>query len=402
MRGFDFNLKPVLVFWEATKACLLVCKHCRAKAIREPLPGELSTEEAMKLIDMVAGFGGPPYPILVFTGGDPLMRRDIWELIAYAKERGLRVGLAPAVTRLLDEKAISRIAELGVDAVSISIDSGVPDVHDGLRGVKGTWERSVWAVKTLMDYGVRVQVNTLVCRETIPTLPETVKLLVDLGVRVMEAFYVVPVGRADLSMMPSPEVFEDVSHFLVEATRYGLTIRTTEGPMFRRVAVERTTLHGAGYDPDELLKPGKLYHELVAKLRRLLGEPGDRYHTHTMGTRDGKGIIFVAYNGDVSPSGFMPYPLGNVRRESLVDIYREHPLLKEIREARFHGRCGRCEFRDLCGGSRARAYTVYGDPLAEDPACPYKPGTFTRLLDELGLKPPRSLVGVPGGGSWVA
>ncbi len=384
MHKHSFEDKPILVFWETTKACLLACKHCRAKAITTPLPGELSTEEGYKLIDMVAAFGSPP-PLLVLTGGDPLMRKDIWDLISYAKSKGLRVAVAPAVTKLLNETTVSRMAEEGVNAISISLDSGVPEVHDGIRGVKGTWEQTVKAIRLIIDYGIRVQVNTLISRETIPTLPETIKLLLDLEVPVMEAFYIVPVGRASMEMMPSPREFEDVSHYLVEVTRYGLIIRTTEGPMFRRAAIQRRTLVKEGYNPDEVLELGPLYKALMEKTKRILGEPGDKYHVSTAGTRDGKGIIFVAYDGGVSPSGFMPYSLGSIREKSLVDIYRNHPLLKEIRAARFHGRCGVCEFRDICGGSRARAFNVYGDPLAEDPACPYTPRSFLNLARRLGL-----------------
>lgn len=383
--GLDFNKRPLLVFWEATKACMLACRHCRAEAIRRALPGELATEEGLDLIDQVAEFGVSPPPILVFTGGDPLMRRDLWQLLEYAKSKGLRVALAPAVTPALTEDVIAKIADAGVDAVSVSLDSGVAEVHDSIRGVKGTWERSIWAIREFIDYGVRVQVNTLVSRDTVETLPETVKLLVDLGVSVLEAFYIVPVGRAAQEMMLSPQEFEDVGHLLYQASKYGLVVRTTEGPSFRRISLTRMLLEKRGYDAEKLLGVGPLYRSLREKLEKLLGPPKGSPRISTVGTRDGKGIIFVAYNGDVSPSGFMPYRLGNVRRESLVKIYRENPLLKKIRAAEFRGRCGVCEFRDICGGSRARAYMVYGDPLAEDPACPYKPGTFTQLAEKLGI-----------------
>lgn len=384
MRGWPHESKPLLVFWETTKACMLACKHCRAEAITRPLPGELTTEEGMKLIDDVAGFGKPS-PILVFTGGDPLMRRDIWDLVKYASSKGIRVAMAPAVTSLLDEEAAENMKRYGVRAVSISLDSGVPEVHDGIRGIKGTWEKTVEAIKMLLGKGIRVQVNMLVSRDTAETIPETIKLILDLGVPVLEAFYIVPVGRAAEEMMLSPSEFEDVSHLLYEASKYGLVVRTTEGPMFRRVSIERMALEQHGINPDEALKPGELYRRLRRKMVSLLGEPEGAARASTTGTRDGKGIIFVAYNGDVYPSGFMPYSLGNVKKESLVDIYRGHPLLKKIRRAEFHGRCGACEFRDVCGGSRARAYMVTGDPLGEDPACPYQPGSFTRLAESLGI-----------------
>ena len=332
---------------------------------------------------MVADFG-KPYPILIFTGGDPLMRRDIWELLEYAKSLGLRVGVAPSVTPLLNDENIARIAKYA-DAVSISLDAPVPEVHDAIRGYTGIWERTVETIRKFVDHGVRVQVNTVVMRETAPLLGDMPKLLLDLGVKTWEVFYLVPVGRAGLELMPPPEWFEDVSHFLYEASKYGILVRTTEGPMFRRIAWTRKALEDKGLDPDEILKPGELYKRLVARLRETLGEPRGPALAQTVGTRDGKGIIFVGYDGRVYPSGFMEYPLGNIREKSLVEIYREHPLLRKIRAAEFRGRCGRCEFREICGGSRARAYHATGDPLGEDPACPYRPGDYTKLAEKYGL-----------------
>ncbi|AEM38445.1 Radical SAM domain protein [Pyrolobus fumarii 1A] len=380
---WPFDEKPLLVFWETTKACLLVCKHCRAKAIREPLPGELDTREGKRLIEMVAEFGRP-YPILVFTGGDPLMRKDVWELLEYAKSLGLRVGLAPSITPLLTPENIKRIARV-VDAVSISLDAPSPAIHDAIRGYEGIWGKTIEVIKRFIEEGVRVQVNTVVLRETAPHLADMAKLLVDLGVKTWEVFYLVPVGRANLELMPTPSEFEDVSHFLYEASKYGILVRTTEGPMFRRVAWTRRALEEKGLDPDEVLKPGPLYQKLVARLRELLGEPRGQPLAQTVGTRDGKGIIFIGYDGRVYPSGFMEYHVGSIREKSLKEIYQEHPLLRKIRAAEFKGRCGLCEFRDICGGSRARAYHVTGDPLGEDPACPYQPGEYTKLAEKLSL-----------------
>uniref|UniRef100_UPI0026334187 radical SAM protein n=1 Tax=Thermococcus sp. TaxID=35749 RepID=UPI0026334187 len=229
--GWPYDRKPVLVFWETTKACQLKCKHCRAEAILQALPGELSTEEGKALIDSLTDFGRP-YPILILTGGDPLMRKDIFELIEYAVEKGIRVGLAPAVTPLLTEETIERIAESGVKAVSISLDSPFPDVHDAIRGIEGTWEKTVWAIKEFLGRGLSVQVNTVVMRETVEGLPEMVKLLKDLGVEIWEVFYLVPTGRGNFESDLRPEEWEDVTHFLYEASKH-LLVRTTEGPMFR-------------------------------------------------------------------------------------------------------------------------------------------------------------------------
>ncbi|NJE55433.1 TIGR04053 family radical SAM/SPASM domain-containing protein [Thermococcus sp. 21S9] len=389
--GWPYDRKPVLVFWETTKACQLKCKHCRAEAILQALPGELSTEEGKALINSLTDFGRP-YPILILTGGDPLMRKDIFELIEYAVEKGIRVGLAPAVTPLLTEETIERIAKSGVKAVSISLDSPFSDVHDAIRGIEGTWEKTVWAIKEFLKHGLSVQVNTVVMRETVEGLPEMVKLLKDLGVEIWEVFYLVPTGRGNFESDLRPEEWEDVTHFLYEASKH-LLVRTTEGPMFRRVAIMRKALEEKGLDPDEVLKPGELYFRLKKRLVELLGE-GNEARAQTMGTRDGKGIVFIAYNGNVYPSGFLPFSVGNVRDKSLVEIYRESELMKKLRSAEFEGRCGKCEFREICGGSRARAYAYHLNPLAEDPACPYEPGSYIRLAGELGLNLP---IGTFGG-----
>ncbi len=394
-RSWPFERNPLLVFWEATKACLLACKHCRASAILKPLPGELSTQEAYKLIDDIVAFGEPK-PILIITGGDPLLRSDIWDIIAYAKSKGLRVGVAPAVSPNLTEDKIAKLADLGVDSVSISLDGSKPEIHDSIRGIKGVFERTLWAIRKFKEYGVGVQVNTVVMRDNVLDLPDIVKLLLDIDVRVWEVFYLVPVGRAQISMDLKPSEWEDVSHFLYEASKYNLVVRTTEGPMFRRVAIMRRLLELAGFNPDEILKPGKLYQTLIQRLRELLGAPKGKPLATTTGTRDGKGVIFISYNGTVYPSGFAPYPLGNIRVKSLVEIYRKNPVLRRIRDAKFAGRCGRCEFREICGGSRARALMVRGSILADDPACPYVPGTFTKLIKDLNLDVGRAVSEIAG------
>lgn len=375
---WPLDTKPLIVFWESTKACLLSCIHCRAEAITKPLPGELSTNEAYKLVDYITEFGAP-YPLLVITGGDPLMRGDLWDIVSYATKRGVRVSLAPSVTPLLDKNAIKRISEYGVSAVSISLDSPYPEVHDSIRGYRGVWSRTVEVIRELLDSGVKVQVNTVVMRPTLGGLPDMVNLLVKLGVSTWEVFYLVRVGRAQEKLDLTPYEWEDVSHFLYEASKYGLTIRTVEGPMFRRIAITRKQLESKGLDPDELLKPGQLYRNLVGKLRELLGPPTSDPKAYTVGTRDGRGVVFVAYNGDVYPSGFLPVSAGNVRNRSLKEIYLESDLFKKLRAGVFKGRCGVCEFKSICGGSRARAYSIYRDPLAEDPACPYEPGSYLEL-----------------------
>jgi len=219
-------------------------------------------------------------------------------------------------------------------------------------------------------------VNTAVMRSTVRGLPGMARLLRELGVRTWEVFYLVPVGRAGAEEDLSPAEWEDVSAFLYEVSRYGVMVRTSEGPMFRRVALLLNYASRAGAEPSGLVRTGKLYLELVDELRKLMGEPGPQALFETSGTRDGKGIIFISHDGMVYPSGFLPVPVGSVRKGRLVDIYRGSPLLRRLRAAELRGRCGACEFREVCGGSRARAFAYYGDPLAEDPACAYRPGSL--------------------------
>ena len=384
MKGLSWplNEKPLIVFWESTKACMLSCIHCRAEAITKPLPGELLGDEVYMLVDYVREFGAP-YPLLVVTGGDPLMRGDLWDLIRYAVERGVRVSLAPSVTPLLSSNVVKKISDSGISAVSISLDSPDPGVHDSIRGYRGVWDRTVRVIRELIDYNVKVQVNTVVMRPTLEGLPRMVQLLSKLGVSTWEVFYLVRVGRAQEKLDLTPQEWEDVSHFLYEASKYGITVRTVEGPMFRRVTIARKHAESQGFNVSKF-NLGSTYWMLVEKLKSYMGPPMSEAKAQTIGTRDGRGIIFVAYNGDVYPSGFLPVKAGSVRFSSLKKVYLESNLFKDLRMGNFKGRCGICEFKDICGGSRARAYSVYGDPLAEDPACPYVPGSYSKLGLEIG------------------
>jgi radical SAM protein len=374
LHRWPLDEKPLLVFWETTKACPLACIHCRANAITRPLPGELSHAEALDLIRQVAEFGRP-YPVLVLTGGDPLMRSDLWELVEEARSLGIPVAMAPSPSRQLLEN-VDNIVREGVSAVSISIDHPDPEVHDRVRRYQGSWEAATTAVRELLRRGVSVQVNTAVMRSTVRGLPGMARLLRELGVRTWEVFYLVPVGRAGAEEDLSPAEWEDVSAFLYEVSRYGVRVRTSEGPMFRRVALLLNYASRTGAEPSGLVRTGKLYLELVGELRKLMGEPGPQALFETSGTRDGKGVIFISHDGMVYPSGFLPVPVGSVRKGRLVEIYRGSPLLRRLRAAELRGRCGACEFREICGGSRARAFAYYGDPLAEDPACAYRPGSL--------------------------
>ena len=362
----DFARRPMLVFWETTRACQLACKHCRASATPQAPPGELTRDEGVDLINQVAGFGRP-YPILVLTGGDCLLRQDLFDLVGHATSLGIPTCLAPSVTPALTADVIERIAESGIRAVSISLDGATPATHEEIRGIPGHFAETIAAIRALVAAGVIVQINTAVLAVNVDELPDIAALVEETGAHIWEVFFLVHTGRGVDTGALTPAEHEAVCHFLFDASHYGFIVRTVEAPFFRRVVAERR----AGRRPPE---HGR-YPALVERLRAVLGDPKQLPSAHTAATRDGKGILFVAHDGEVYPAGFLPLGLGNVREQPLSALYRDDPNLRAIRRAGFSGRCGHCEYADLCGGSRARAYAATGDLLGEDPACPYQPTT---------------------------
>ena len=355
----NFSSKPILVFWETTRACQLSCVHCRASAITEPLPGELTTAEGQELIDNICSFG-KPYPTVIFTGGDPLKRCDLFELLAYASKSGVSFAVSPAVTPLLTSEALKRLRDAGASSISISLDGASPETHDSIRGQAGTYVKTLDAISHALECGLNVQVNTAIMKRNFQELPEIFHLIRGLGVRTWELFFLVRVGRATNVEDLSPEENESVCNFLYDASHFGLTIRCVEGPFMRRVAKLRREKGNYWNDP------------AYQRLRSALEDSAAHSSASTIGTRgtlDGDGIIFVAYDGSIYPGGLVPVNLGNVKQSSIVETYRRDNLLVSIRERKMNGPCGRCEFKEICGGSRARALSHSGDPMASDPAC---------------------------------
>ena len=355
----DFSSKPVLVFWETTKACMLACRHCRASAIHTQLPGELTTDEGRMLIDQIASFGGPA-PVVVFTGGDPLMRGDIFELLEYAKRAGLKFAVSPAVTGLLTREKLEKLRDAGVTSISVSLDGACSGTHDGIRTVDGTFDCTLEVMRDAVDIGLGIQVNTTVMKRNIGELARIFHLIKGIGIRTWEVFFLIKVGRgAELEEL-DPAAYESSCNFLYDASKYGMVVRTVEAPFMRRVAKMR---EGGLYWADK--RYTALHDELVA----LEGEPTFSSTISPRGTLDGDGIVFVGYDGAVYPGGFLPERVGNVREGNIVQLYRENPIMRDIRERRMEGKCGGCGYRAACGGSRARAYAACGNPLASDPAC---------------------------------
>ena len=374
----DFESRPLMVFWETTKACGLTCLHCRADAISHPLPGQLGTQEGLRMIEEIASFG-LPRPILVLTGGDVLMRPDALTLARRAVQLGIPTCISPSVTALLSEQSARAWRDLGVRAVSLSLDGARPATHDHIRGIPGHHQRTLEATAGLLKAGLRVQINTTVMAGNIEEVAEVAALMAELGVPVWEVFFLVETGRGSSLQATTALANEEICHFLFDASHYGFVVRTVEAPFFRRVArwrLEREASVGHQEAAEVIRRDfglGDLYMRLRSGLEARLGAARTRPASHTASTRDGKGIVFVSHDGSVYPSGFLPLGLGNVRNEALVAIYRDAALLRSIRAGKFQGRCGRCPFVDLCGGSRARAFAASGDPLGEDPGCAYIP-----------------------------
>ena len=363
----DLDRRPILVFWESTRACRLACRHCRADAMPHPAPGELTPEESIRFIESLADFGRPA-PILVITGGDALMRPDLLELVDAARAASVTPALAPSVTPLLTDERLAELRQHGVKMASLSLDGASAETHEGLRQIEGHFAETLAALHRLRAHGFVLQVNTVVTAENVEELPAIAKIVRDCGAAIWEVFFLIQVGRGSAMAELSPAENEDVCLFLYDASRYDFIVRTVEGPFFRRIVTWRRE--------GVTLQPGPLYQRLARRLYEQLGPPTTESKAQTKGTRDGRGIVFVSSTGDVYPAGFLPVRLGDVREQTITEIYREHPLMLNIRAARFTGRCGRCEYKSLCGGSRARAFASSGDPLGEDPACAYEPGSI--------------------------
>lgn len=332
------------MFWEVTRACVLACRHCRAVAQPQAHPDELTHAEALHLLDDIAELAPP---MLVLTGGDPMMRADIFELIRYATAKGLRVALSPAATPRLLQTDFDALKQAGVVSMSLSLDGASRQTHDRFRGVAHTFERTLAAAAAAKAAGIQLQINTTLAHSTLAELEEFIALMRELAPDVWSVFVLVPTGRASAADLPTAEELEQVWQRL-EKLRAELpfAIKTTEGHHYRRVLLQAAK--AGGQAP-----------------RRMIP------------TRDGKGVLFISHTGEVQPSGFLPLTAGNVRTDNLSDLYRTHPIFTTLRDDdALGGKCGRCEYRHVCGGSRARAFGSLGDMMAAEPLCNYIPAAL--------------------------
>jgi radical SAM protein with 4Fe4S-binding SPASM domain len=351
-QGFDPDKAPFTVAWEITRACPLKCRHCRADA--QPLrnPDELTTSEGIALLQEAASGG---VKVFVITGGDPLARPDVFDLIDASKSAGMHTAFSPSVTARLTQRAMARAYEAGTDSIHLSLDGASAETHDGMRGVKGSFRKTIEAIRQAAEFGWRMQIGTTVCKTTLPDIFEMPRLLSSLvpQLTLWTLFFLVPTGRAQQQEALSPSDQEKVLEWLADGS-FPFPVRTIAAPTYRRILVQRGRSPGAPIN-------------------------------------DGKGFAFVSHTGDVCPSGFLQLPAGNVRCSGLLDTYRHSQLFKDLREpSKLHGKCGVCEYKFVCGGSRARAYAAYGDPLAEDPSCPWIPETLRGQLASEGASVART------------
>lgn len=354
---FDFDERPFIVIWETTQACDLACVHCRACA--QPLRSalELSTEEAKRLIDEVAALKAP---VFVLTGGDPLKRPDTFELVEYAAKCGVRISLTPSATPLLTQQAIVKLKQAGLARLAVSLDGPSAEIHDAFRRVPGSYDWTLRAVRWAREIGLPVQINTTITRHNLPYLDSMIGLLEKLDITLWSVFFLVPTGRGSSIDLISAEEFEQVFAKLYQTSqRVTFDIKSTEAQHYRRYQLQRKTeLKGmGGYQP---LPVAATSQDGIGRAPR--------------GINDGKGFVFISHTGEVFPSGFLPVSAGNVRKQSLAELYRKSPLFLTLRDsANLKGKCGVCEFREVCGGSRSRALAVTGDMFAEEPCCIWQP-----------------------------
>ncbi|MGD0940982.1 MAG: TIGR04053 family radical SAM/SPASM domain-containing protein [Terracidiphilus sp.] len=369
--GLNFDETPFLAIWEVTQSCDLACKHCRASAQPIAHPDELTNAEGKALIDQISEMG---VPIFVFTGGDPLKRQDVFELIRYAADKGVHVALTPSATPLLTREAIFKLKEAGLVRLGISLDGSTPEIHDAFRGLPGAWARTIQAIEWANEAGIPIQVHTTISRHNAHDLDSLCALFEKLAIVMWNVFFLVPVGRGQLDDLLSGEDFERVFGKIYELShRVNFQIKTTEAMHYRRYLLqhnleERKIGHG---------HPGAARSAATQAYESGTPTVDAQTRTASWATRrvnDGKGFLFVSHVGNVYPSGFLPIHAGNIRVTPLSEIYRNAPIFKSLRDtSKLEGKCGACEYKEICGGSRARAYAVTGDPLAQEPCCIYQP-----------------------------
>jgi radical SAM protein with 4Fe4S-binding SPASM domain len=385
--------KPRLVFWEVTKGCNLRCIHCRASATELSSPDDLNTRAALGIIDQIAEAASP---ILVLSGGEPLYRSDIFQLARYATDKGLRVALATNGT-LVTKDVARMIVDSGVKRVSISLDGADALTHDTFRGIPGAFDAAVYGLRNLKSLGMSVQINMTIARHNARQLPQVLELAKALGADALHTFLLVPVGcGVDIAaeQMVAPEEYEEMLNwFYDQSLAGGIELKATCAPHYfrvvrqRRVAERKAAVAApqvlaaadpASIGPTEMIMPGSTG---ISLKPRGTGHPGGHPGGHpsdmnamTKGCLAGTGVCFISHEGEVYPCGYLPVIAGDLRKEKFVDIWEKSAVFNQLRDTgNLKGKCGCCEFRNICMGCRARAFAATGDYLDEEPFCVYQP-----------------------------
>ncbi len=339
-----------MVAWELTRSCNLACGHCRASAELGPYPGELSTRECIRVMDEIALVSKP---VIILTGGEPLLRPDVFDLAKYGTGKGFRMVMATNGT-LFTEETVGKIKDSGIQRISISIDGPDPETHDAFRKVKGSFEGSLRGIEMAKKGGLEFQINTTITQFNLRLIPDILRLAVNLGAAALHIFLLVPTGRGKelRDQEISGEDYEKTLHWFYDQwNKVPLQLKATCAPHYYRILRQQAKKEGKKITPKE--------YGLDAMTRGCLG---------------GISFCFISHMGQVQPCGYLELNCGNVRETSFQTIWASSEVFRNLRNTDgYSGKCGRCEFRKVCGGCRARAYEISGDYMAEEPYCVYEP-----------------------------
>lgn len=362
-KTIDYNENPFIAIWEVTRACQLKCVHCRADAQTKPHPNELTHEEGIQLIDQIYEMNNP---MLVFTGGDCMMREDLFDLAEYAVKKGMRVSMTPSATANVTKERMERAKNVGLSRWGFSLDGPTPEIHDHFRGTPGSFDLTLEKIKYLNELNMPLQINTVISRYNYDHLEQMAELVKDLKAIMWYIFLLVPTGRGQEDACISPAEHEKVFRWLYDLSKTApFDIKTTAAQHYRRVVLQQKAREHK-IDGSDICYEDSITTDHASMIDGLKRAP--------KGVNDGNGFIFISHVGDVLPSGLLPIKVGNVREKPLAEIYRESPVLKELRNPDLYkGKCGVCEYRFVCGGSRSRTYAVTGDYLESEPYCVYIP-----------------------------
>lgn len=355
----DFEQSPFIVIWEMTRSCALKCVHCRAEAVQERSPDELSNKEALTFLSETRRFGKP---LMVLTGGDPMRRPEVFNIVRYGTNLGLRMAVTPSATGEMTCEKVRKLREAGLARLAVSLDGSTPEIHDAFRKVEGSYQWTLDIIRWANEVELPVQINTTITRHNIKDVDALCSLMESLKIVLWSVFFLVPVGRGKLEDEIRGSEYELVFNKMYDLSKKcSFDIKSTAAPHYRRVVLQRN----------------KKANEPAQNLF------GDGIGRSMQGVNDGKGFLFVSHTGEIYPSGFLPISAGNVRKDSLVDVYRNAPLFKGLRDTSgLKGKCGACEYKNLCGGSRARAWSVFGDCMQSDPFCVHVPKSYEITEEE--------------------